>query len=226
MTEITYNYCFDFPDSSKKRFLIKLDPKTNNYKSSGGTPPDWAKLEVAQCQCCQLNISDHEHCPIAANISELVLAFKDIASYKSCLVSCISTARSCSKETTVQEGLASILGIIMATSGCPSMSILKPMACFHLPFATIEESMYRSASAYLLRQYFTQKQGEDADFFMNRIQEYYQEVQQVNKGIFKRIEMTSEMNADKNAIVTLNALAQILVMEVKEDLQSLKPLFG
>jgi Domain of unknown function (DUF6901) len=225
MTEITYNYCFDFPDSSKKRFLIKLDPKTNNYKPSGGTPPDWARLEVAQCQCCQLDSTDHEYCPIAANISELVLAFKDIASYKSCLVSCISTARSCSKETTVQEGLASILGIIMATSGCPSMSILKPMACFHLPFATIEESLYRSASAYLLRQYFTQKQGEDADFFMNRIQEHYHEVQQVNKGIFKRIEMTSEMNADKNAIVTLNALAQILVMEVKEDLESLKPLF-
>ncbi len=105
------------------------------------------------------------------------------------------------------------------------MTILKPMARFHLPFATVEEALYRSASAYLLRQYFTQQQGEDGDFFMDRIQEYYREVQQVNEGIFKRIEMTSEMNADKNAIVTLNALAQILVMEVNEDLESLKPLF-
>ncbi len=225
MTEITYNYCFDFPDSNKKRFLIKLDSETYNYKPSGGTPPDWAKLEIARCPCCKLEAAEHKYCPIATNIAELVLAFKDTASYRSCLVSCISTARSCSKETTVQEGLASILGIIMATSGCPSMSILKPMACFHLPFATVEESMYRSASAYLLRQYFTQQQGEDGDFFMHRIQEYYKEVQQVNEGIFKRIEMTSEMNADKNAIVTLNALAQILVMEVNEDLESLKPLF-
>ncbi len=225
MTEITYNYCFDFPDSSKKRFLIKLDPETYDYKPSGGNPPDWAKLEVAQCQCCKLKKADHEYCPIAANIAELVLAFKDTASYKSCLVSCISTARTCSKETTVQDGLASILGIIMATSGCPSMTILKPMACFHLPFATVQESNYRSASAYLLRQYFTHQEGESADFFMERIQEYYQEVQEVNKGIFKRIDMTSEMNADKNAIITLNALAQILVLEVKGSLESLKPIF-
>jgi len=34
------------------------------------------------------------------------------------------------------------------------------------------------------------------------------------------------MDADKNAIVTLNALAQILVMEVDEDLDSLKRLFA
>ena len=118
------------------------------------------------------------------------------------------------------------MGIIMATSDCPSMAILKPMACFHLPFATVEESMYRSASAYLLRQYFSHKSGESCDFFMNRIDEYYEEVQMVNEGILKRINMTSEMDADKNAIVTLNALAQILVMEVDEDLESFKRLFA
>jgi len=226
MTETTYNYCFDFPDGSKKRFLIRLDTDTIEYKSSGNTPPDWALLGVARCKCCKLDLSTHDHCPISANIADLVHAFKDTASHKSCLVSCISTARTCSKETTVQEGLASIMGIIMATSGCPSMSILKPMACFHLPFATVEESMYRSVSAYLLRQYFSHQNGENCDFFMHRIQEHYNEVQQVNEGILKRINMTSEMDADKNAIVTLNALAQILVMEVDEDLDSLKRLFS
>ena len=226
MTETTFNYCFDFPDNRKKRFLIKLDPETFEYKSSNNTPPDWALLGVARCDCCELDLATHDYCPISANIAELVVAFKDTASHKSCLVSCISTARTCSKDTTVQEGLASIMGIIMATSGCPSMSILKPMAFFHLPFATVEESMYRSVSAYLLRQYFSHKNGENCDFFMHRIQEHYNEVQQVNEGILKRINLTSEMDADKNAIVTLNALAQILVMEVDEDLDSLKRLFA
>lgn len=226
MTETTFNYCFDFPDNRKKRFLIKLNPETLEYKSSNNTPPDWALLGVARCDCCELDLATHDYCPISANIAELVVAFKDTASHKSCLVSCISTARTCSKDTTVQEGLASIMGIIMATSGCPSMSILKPMAFFHLPFATVEESMYRSVSAYLLRQYFSHKNGENCDFFMHRIQEHYNEVQQVNEGILKRINLTSEMDADKNAIVTLNALAQILVMEVDEDLDSLKRLFA
>lgn len=226
MTEITFNYHFDFPDNTKKRFLIKLDAETVEYKSSTNIPPDWAQLGVARCPCCRLDLSTHDYCPIAANIADLVYAFKDTASHKSCLVSCISTARTCSKETTVQEGLASIMGIIMATSGCPSMSILKPMACFHLPFATVEESMYRSVSAYLLRQYFSHRSGENCDFFMHRIQEHYSEVQQVNEGILNRINMVSKMDADKNAIVTLNALAQILVMEVDEDLESLRRLFS
>lgn len=60
---------------------------------------------------------------------------------------------------------------------------------------------------------------------MERIEEHYEEVQMVNVGILKRINMTSQMDADKNAIVTLNALAQILVMEVEEDLESFKQLF-
>lgn len=226
MTEATFNYCFDFPDNNKKRFLIRLDPDTFEYKPSSSTPPDWALLGIARCECCRLDLAENDYCPIAANIADLVFAFKETASHKACMVSCISAARTCSKDTTVQEGLASIMGIIMATSGCPSMSILKPMACYHLPFATVEESMYRSVSAYLLRQYFSHRKGENCDFFMHRIQEYYSEVQQVNGGILKRINMTSEMDADKNAIVTLNALAQILVMEVDEDLDSLKRLFA
>lgn len=61
---------------------------------------------------------------------------------------------------------------------------------------------------------------------MHRIQDHYDEVQQVNEGILKRINMTSEMDADKNAIITLNSLAQILVMEVDEDLDSFKRLFS
>ncbi len=225
MEEITFSYHFNFPDNSKKRFLIKLDPDTLTYKASNNSPPDWALLGVARCQCCKLELSEHSFWPISKNISDLVYSFKETPSHKSCQVSCISAARTCSKETTVQEGLASIMGIIMATSGCPSMTILKPMACFHLPFATVEESMYRSASAYLLRQYLSHKSGESCDFFMNRIDEYYEEVQMVNEGILKRINMTSEMDADKNAIVTLNALAQILVMEVDEDLESFRRLF-
>ena len=226
MNEITFSYHFNFPDNSKKRFLIKLAPDTLTYKASNNSPPDWALLGVARCQCCKLDLAEHSYCPISKNISDLVFAFKETPSHSSCQVSCISAARTCTKDTTVQEGLASIMGIIMATSGCPSMAILKPMACFHLPFATVEESMYRSASAYLLRQYFSHKSGESSDFFMEQIDEHYEEVQMVNEGILKRINMTSEMDADKNAIVTPNALAQILLMEVDEDLESFKRLFS
>jgi hypothetical protein len=129
------------------------------------------------------------------------------------------------KNTLVQEGLSSIMGIIMATSGCPTMDILKPMARFHLPFATVDESMFRSISVYLLRQYFLYQKGKTGDFFLKNVQAYYQEIEKVNTGILDRIKHASHLDADRNAIVILNALAQILNMEIDDDLRSLRCLF-
>ena len=38
-------------------------------------------------------------------------------------------------------------GLIMATAGCPWTDRLRPMARFHLPFATEAETVYRDALA-------------------------------------------------------------------------------
>lgn len=224
-TDITFKYCFDFPNGTKKRFLIRLDGKTLLLKSTVHTRPDWTVLSYHQCSCCALDNKTVSHCPIAVNISELVTAFKDIVSHEACSVSCITTERVVSKNTLVQDGLSSIMGIIMATSGCPTMDILKPMARFHLPFATVDEAMFRSVSVYLLRQYFTHQQGGTSDFFLKNVKSYYHEIEKVNNGILNRIKHASRLDADRNAIVILNALAQILHMEIEDDFRSLRTLF-
>ena len=36
------------------------------------------------------------------------------------------------------------------------MESLKPMVRFHLPFATVEETVFRSVSTYLLSQYLAE----------------------------------------------------------------------
>lgn len=223
-TDITYKYCFDFPNGTKKRFLIQLDVKTLLFKSAVHGRPDWTNLGYHQCSCCSLE-DNVDCCPIAVNISELVSAFKDTLSHEACTVSCITTERTVTKSTLVQDGLSSIIGIIMATSGCPTMDILKPMARFHLPFATVDEAMFRSVSVYLLRQYFLYQQGELGDFSLKNVKSYYQKIEKVNKGILDRIKHASRLDADRNAIVILNALAQILNMEIDDDLRSLRPLF-
>jgi len=224
-TDITYKYCFDFPNGTKKRFLIKLDAKTLLFKSAVHGRPDWTHLNYHQCSCCSLDNKSVDYCPIALNISELVTAFKDIISHEPCNVSCVTAERTVMKNTLVQDGLSSIMGIIMATSGCPSMDILKPMARFHLPFATVDEAMFRSVSVYLLRQYFLYQQGKTCDFFLKNVKSYYEEIEKVNKGILDRIKHASRLDADRNAIVILNALAQILHMEIDDDLRSLRSLF-
>ena len=119
--------------------------------------PGWTKLLYHQCACCSLDSRNHSYCPIAINIAEVVESFKNINSSERCIVRCVTPERLYGKKTLVQDGLFSILGIIMATSNCPTMNFLKPMARFHLPFASTQETIFRATSIYLLRQYFEYK---------------------------------------------------------------------
>lgn len=223
--DITYHYCFDFSSGVRKRFLLQIDGTSFSLKDTSISKPEWALLPNHQCSCCRLDRQRAGYCPVAVNIADLVSSFKDVLSHESCTVSCITSERTVSKNTIVQDGLSSILGIIMATSGCPTMEVLKPMARFHLPFATVDESTFRSVSTYLLRQFFLDRENGNGDFRLERIKEHWKQIEKVNEGILRRIKSASELDADRNAIVILNCLAQILTMEVDEDLNSLRPIF-
>lgn len=74
------------------------------------------------------------------------------------------------KVASLQEGLQGIFGLIMATSGCPHMDFLKPMARFHMPFSSSIETMVRTTSLYLLKQYFNLKDGKPADFLLKGLE--------------------------------------------------------
>jgi len=158
-------------------------------------------------------------------IAELVTTFKDTASYVECAVTCVAPERTVIKQTTVQEGLASILGLLMATSGCPIMDFFKPLARFHLPFASVDETIFRIVAVYMLRQYYRKDGAMNDSFSLQNIKNHYALVKQVNRGIYNRIRSIIELDADKNAIITLNSLGQILEMEIDTNLESLHHLF-
>jgi len=219
-------YEFNFDDGSIKTFLIELDVETISIVRPQPTDfPDWTLLETEQCECCPLSVNDVQYCPIAVNIAELVEEFKNYFSYDNCLVRCVTQERTYEKKTSVQEGLFSIMGIIMPTSNCPVMSFLKPMARFHLPFSTIQETMVRSTSLYLLRQYFEHKKGRNPDLDMEKLDQNYEKVQLVNKGILARISNQAEKDADRNALIILNSLAQLFSVEIDDNLTSVYYLF-
>jgi len=124
------------------------------------------------------------------------------------------------------EGLSAIFGVIMATSDCPVMEFLKPMARFHLPFATIEETTVRTASMYLLAQYFKNKNRPEIKSDFKVLEKHYSRVQRVNEGLLARIHSVSSEDADKNAIVTLHSLSQFLPMEIDYSLSGLEYIFA
>lgn len=220
-------YEFNFKNGTQKSFQILIDPQTISYSLPElKNKPDWTRLDYQQCDFCELTPDEHPRCPVALNIAELVEEFKETVSIEDCMVRCITPERTYLKETNVQEGLYSIFGIINATSSCPTMSFLKPMARFHLPFATTQESMARTISFYLLRQYFEYKKGNIPDLELKQLDEHYQRVTKLDKRMLERIQNASPKDADKNAFITLNSLAQLISMEIDDNLNSLEYLFN
>jgi Domain of unknown function (DUF6901) len=157
---------------------------------------------------------------------DLVETFKDVLSYHHCTVVCETEDRTYSKKTSIMEGLSTIFGVIMATSDCPIMDFFKPMARFHLPFSSVEETTVRTASMYLLGQYFKCKGRNDIKIDFKTLENRYGQVKLVNEGIIKRISSVSTQDADKNAIVTLHSISLFLSMEIDYSLSTLEYIFN
>lgn len=219
-------YKFSLNNGQEKFFNILLNPETISIIQHQPEPlPDWAKLKYHQCKCCPLETLGNPYCPVAVNISHIVEEFKDSVSYDDCLVSCSTPERTYLKKTSIMEGISSILGIIMATSNCPIMDFFKPMARFHLPFSTSDETAVRVTSMFLLQQYLEYGNDGADNINLNKLEQHYNKVNKVNEGILKRISSLGSKDADKNAIIMLHSLSQIFSLEINYSLESIAHLF-
>jgi hypothetical protein len=228
MTENPYRilYEFQFPDGSSKRFTIHFDRRSfSMIHSTFARKPEWTLLNHHKCACCTLQEAEYPHCPVSQNIAGLVEEFKDSLSSDSCIVRCTTEERTYLKRVAIQEGLFSLFGLIMSTSDCPILSFFRPMARFHMPFASAEETIFRVSSIYLLRQYFEYKQDQPPDLDLNGLHAHYERVQIVNRTMLSRIKCVVGKDADRNAITILNAFAQLFSIEYSDDLSSLEFLF-
>lgn len=233
MNTIRIRYIFDYnrADDDEKVFDVELDEKTLNYiphDRDQAKKKEWVRLSFHQCEHCPLDPKENEYCPIAMNLSGLIDEFKNAISYSELKITVETEDRTYYKETSLQEGLNSIFGIIMATSSCPVMEFLKPMARFHLPFANIEETTFRSVSTYLLGEYFDKEKKPDYDINLDALEKKYENVQILNQGFAERLfEITKGMgDAERNAVTLLNMFAQMINMEIKNNISSLRYLFG
>lgn len=229
MNNLTYHirYAFRFENGKTEHFDIPLDsqtlillwPREENL-------PAWTKLEYRQCLCCTLTKENELYCPVAENLSRVVFRFKRILSYEKCTVRCQTNERTYVKKTSVMEGLSSIMGVVMATSRCPIMELFRPMARFHLPFSTPEETLVRSTSFYMLRQYFEFKSHHHADLDLRKLKAHCEKLQVLNEGLLARIKALREEDTDKNALLVFHSMSQILSMEITAKMQSIAYLFS
>jgi hypothetical protein len=220
-------YRFEFPDGHEESLEVGAPLK----QGSGADLPAWTELGFQQCDNCPLSTSQVPHCPMAVRLVPLVELFGKVRSYEEVSAKVESEERTVTKRTTVQRVLRSLMGLLSATSDCPHVAFLKPMAHFHLPFSSAEETIYRVASMYLLAQYFRRQQGQPADPGLDGLKAHYHELQQVNAAMARRLAEISahdqESNGDSsvNALVLLDVFAQSLPDSIDAQLEELRPAF-
>ncbi len=226
METIRIQYCFRFPDAAHEVFDLALDAKTmeliNNVPDMA---PQWAGLDFYQCPICPLNIDSHPHCPLTLNLVNIIRSFERIVSYEKIDLDVYTKERNVSQQTTAQRGISSLMGLVIAASGCPHTEFFRPMARFHLPLATQEETMFRAVSSYLLGQYFRKQKGKAADFDLNGLKNIYQNIEVVNKSVARRLTTAITADSSVNAIVILDMFAKVFPHFIDKSWDKLSCLF-
>jgi hypothetical protein len=220
-------YVYTFADGSDIRFDLRLDHRTLALVPEElANQPEWTVLPYHQCANCPLDQRTYTHCPVAANFSGVVEKFKNFVSHDRVGVVVLTDERTYSKDTTVQMGLSPLLGIIMATSGCPVLEQLKPMVRFHLPFATLEETIFRMVSMHLVAQYLRKQTGKPAEWNLDGLTRIYAQVAQVNKDFVDRLLGAAQNDVNVNALVNLDAFAKMVPIAADSMLVKISPYFS
>jgi hypothetical protein len=223
--KITYSYAFT--DGQIKMFDLFLDRGTLGLIPRPPDPaPDWTLLEQNQCRNCPIDASDYQFCPVALNFAGIATHFADRISHEPAQVVVTTMERTYTKDTTLQQGLASLLGVIMTTSGCPIMEPLKPMVQLHLPFATLPETVVRATSMYLLAQYLRRAEGKSGEFELDGLTRIYAEVAAVNRDFVRRLREAATEDANINALVGLDCFATMVPLIAQDMLKEIRPYFS
>jgi hypothetical protein len=226
MEPINIRYLFKFPDDRKEVIDLYLDPQTLGLMNEITEElPAWTKLDFNKCPHCLLDIQNHPYCPVAVHLMKVLAVCANLLSYETIHVEIITHERSVSKETSAQKGISSLMGLIMATSGCPHTTFLKPMARFHLPLASIEETMCRAVSMYLLAQYFLRKQGRKTDLDLEGLKKIYSNIKLINVHMADRLRSIIDEDAAVNALTILDNFAHALPFVIEESLEDIRYLF-
>jgi hypothetical protein len=227
MENITIQYCFTLENGIKKVIDLQIDTKNLDLIISNRNQlPSWANLDFHQCPNCTLTTKTHQYCPLAVSLADIVKEFEDLISYDRVHLDVITMERKVSQNTTAQKGICSLMGLVMATSGCPYIAFFKPMARFHLPLANENETIYRSTSMYLLAQYFLKNDGKDSDFQLKGLKKIYENLQIINTAIAKRLTSGTKTDSSLNAIVLLDLFARALPRVIEDSLENVRYLFA
>ena len=189
--------------------------------------PDWTKLSFQRCPNCTLPDGPDAYCPAAAALADFLPRFATRISYEKAVVEVETPSRTIVSKTTFQHGIASLIGLAMATSGCPHTRFLRPMARNHLPFASEEETVLRSLAFHLLAQYVSGigNGGGALAVSLERLKDNYAALSIVNNAMAERIRSVISRDAAVNAVIILESFALITPDNIDNDYSDIRSFF-
>jgi hypothetical protein len=189
----------------------------------GRALPVWTELSTHRCEGCALGDGE-THCPAAADLVPVVEALRDLRSIERTDVTVTIAGREVRRETDLQELVRSVVGVLLASSACPTLRTMKPLADLHQPFATFEETLFRAVALHLVRAWFDRADGKEADFDLDGLRAHYESMGRINQGLARRIRSLGDGDAGVNGLIQLFSLSMCMSDELDTQLGALRTL--
>ncbi len=220
------SYYFTLPDKSQLAYHFSFDGERYILQQENPNPDPWCELHFQQCAHCPYKGGKGpQYCPAAQQLALVVEDVDHLVSYDRVEIKVVTPQREVYKETSVQEAVGSLLGLIFASCGCPHTEFLLPMARYHLPLASPEETLWRACGSFLLAQYFRGECGDPTEA-LDDVLRRYENLQVLNGAMVKRLRSQVSTDSCLNAIVLLDNYAKHFPYYLEKSIHRLKPLYA
>jgi len=227
MDNFTITYRITLADESTEVFDFNLNGSPSKLPAdSNEEAPYWTELSYRQCSHCPLSTDEHKHCPVALQLHNVVSRLHDTKSIDTVALEVITEDRTVSQKTAIQRIIASMLELIYPTSGCPKTLWMKPLARFHTPLSSEEETVFRIASMYLLAQHFVKQNSDDSDLALDGLATIYQDMHILNTAVASRLQTATQSDSVKNAVTLLDMYSILIPILMEDNLVEMRSFFS
>jgi hypothetical protein len=108
------------------------------------------------------------------------------------------------------------MGLILATSACPILNRMRPLAHTHQPFPSETEVVYRIAAMHLLDCFLR-----DATPDLHGLTELFADIAKLNEAFARRITLATQRDASINALVKLHSRSMLASLSIDDKLDEI-----
>jgi len=226
MERVSIEYRIKFDTRSTEVFRFDLNGKTFDLiKREVRDPPAWTQLSFEQCSHCPLSADKHSHCPAALELCDIVERFDDTRSIDKVELEVITEERRVIQTLDIQRAIASMLDLILPICGCPKTAHFKPLARFHLPLASEEETVFRVTGMYLLAQYFSSHTSSGGRINLGGLTDLYNDLHILHKAVARRLQTVTQSDSVKNAFALIDVYSVLVPLLIEDQLVEMRSFF-